>query len=101
MSAFPENMLLYPDGEPRVINADNRINGEINGVRYRVEVKGGVGICSFIDPHDGQQRRMFQPRFDALGVMVACIEVAEGKSFDSPMMGLRVRSDDRLTIDGY
>ena len=40
VSAFPQDMLLYPDGAPRVLNSDNRVKGEINYVQYVADLKG-------------------------------------------------------------
>jgi len=101
VSAFPQDMLLYPDGAPRILNSDNRLKGEINGVQYVVDVKGGMAICAFIDPKTEEIRRMWQPRFDALGIMIACAEVSTGRQLVGEVIGFKVRPDGKQTLDGY
>lgn len=91
MSRFPQDILLYPDGQPRVLNSDNRLQGEINGVSYRVDLKGDFAICSFID-QDGRQHVMYQPCFNAISIVTACAEIAAGKSLVAGMQYVGLRS---------
>lgn len=101
MSAFPPEMLLWPNGQVRLLNSENRIKGEINGVRYAVDLKGDFAVCGLVDPRTGVTRHLYQPRFDALALMVACVELAEGEPFGAPVMGLRPRPDGSRTLDAY
>lgn len=102
-SAFPQDMLLWPDGQPRVLNSDNHLQGEINGVAYRVAVKGDFAICSLVNTKTGLQHRMVQPHFNAIGLMLACAEVAQGQPghYQGEYIGLRRGPDDSNRLDGY
>lgn len=101
MSAFPQEMLLWPNGQARLLNSENRIRGEINGVKYVVDLKGDFAVCALFEPQTGRPRRLYQPRFDAIALMAACAEVAEGRPCAARVIGLRARPDGELRIDGY
>jgi hypothetical protein len=90
VSAFPQDMLLYPDGQPRVLNSENRLKGEINGVSYVVDLKGDFAICQLVNTKTGESRQMWQPRFSVLGLIVACTQLAGAKVItDTEYIGLR------------
>lgn len=100
MSAFPQHMLLWPNGQARRLNSENRIRGEINGVAYVVDLKGDFALCAFVDPRTGETRRMVQPHFSALALMTARVEIAEGRPFTAEGMALRPHPDGTRTLDG-
>lgn len=101
MSAFPQEMLLWPNGQVRLLNSENRIRGEINGVKYVVDLTGDFAVRALFDPRTGQPRHLYQPRFDVIGLVAACAEVAVGKPILAQVIELSLRPDGVVRLDGY
>ena len=89
MSAFPPDMLLWPDGSPRVFNSENRIKGEINDVAYVVDLKGDFAVCAYVNRKTGETRKVVQPRFNVIGIVVGCLQMAGTEIPDAVAIGLR------------
>ena len=101
MSAFPQDMLLYPSGQPRILNSDNRIRGEINDVAFVVDVKGGMAICGFVNRKTGEERRMFQPLLNVIGIVLGCAEIASGQKWPAEYVSLRPGPGDENLLSGH